>query len=271
MEHKKIKIYRIRGTALLSAVLAVLFIITGCTGGKPGTVTAAPTGTPNSAEMPTATPDPRPHFAEVNLPFEPTLNYFAAPKAVLEVLTENELQGYPAVVAAYMNYETGVDLPGSKDDYPNLLRLIDMYFPVFFADIYDTTVRFSEGENGCRLEWSYFSSSREEHNTLFHRFENRVAELLKPSEGAKSRIMQAVAVYQKLTTETEYDFNEETVGGESVPVMRHCYDAVTEGLGVCWCFGRSYCFLLCQLGFEALTVARHCEGSRAARMDFVQI
>ena len=85
-----------------------------------------------------------------------------------------------------------------------------MYFPVFFADIYDTTVRFSEGENGCRLEWSYFSSSREEHNTLFHRFENRVAELLKPSEGAKSRIMQAVAVYQKLTTETEYDFNEET-------------------------------------------------------------
>ena len=70
----------------------------------------------------------------------------------------------------------------------------------------------------------------------------------------KSRIMQAVAVYQKLTTETEYDFNEETVGGESVPVMRHCYDAVTEGLGVCWCFGRSYCFLLCQLGFEALTV-----------------
>ncbi len=254
MEHKKIKIYRIRGTALLSAVLAVLFIITGCTGGKPGTATAAPTGTPNPAEMPTATPDPRPHFAEVKLPFEPTLNYFAAPEAVLEVLTENELQGYPAVVAAYMNYETGVDLPGSKDDYPNLLRLIDMYFPVFFADIYDTTIRFSEGENGCRLEWSYFSSSREEHNTLFHRFENRVAELLKPSEGAKSRIMQAVAVYQKLTTETEYDFNEETVGGESVPVMRHCYDAVTEGLGVCWCFGRSYCFLLCQLGFEALTV-----------------
>ena len=117
--------------------------------------------------------NPRPHFAEVNLPFEPTLNYFAAPEAVLEVLTENELQGYPAVVAAYMNYETGVDLPGSKDDYPNLLRLIDMYFPVFFADIYDTTVRFSEGENGCRLEWSYFSSSREEHSTLFHRFENR--------------------------------------------------------------------------------------------------
>lgn len=217
-------------------------------------MTAAPTGTPNPVEMPTATPDPRPHFAEVKLPFEPTLNYFAAPEAVLEVLTENELQGYPAVVAAYMNYETGVDLLGSKDDYPNLLRLIDMYFPVFFADIYDTTVRFSEGENRCRLEWSYFSSSREEHNTLFHRFENRVAELLKPSEGAKSRIMQAVAVYQKLTTETEYDFNEETVGGESVPVMRHCYDAVTEGLGVCWCFGRSYCFLLCQLGFEALTV-----------------
>ena len=93
MEHKKIKIYRIRGTALLSAVLAVLFIITGCTGGKPGTVTAAPTGTPNPAEMPTETPDPRPHFAEVNLPFEPTLNYFAAPEAVLEVLTENELQG----------------------------------------------------------------------------------------------------------------------------------------------------------------------------------
>lgn len=61
-------------------------------------------------------------------------------------------------------------------------------------------------------------------------------------------------MYQKLTTETEYDFNEETVGGESVPVMPHCYDAVTEGLGVCWCFGRSYCFLLCQLGFEALTV-----------------
>ena len=100
MEHKKIKIYRIRGTALLSAVLAMLFIITGCTGGKPGTVTAAPTGTPNSAEMPTETPDPRPHFADVNLPFEPTLNYFAAPEAVLEVLTENELQGYPAVVAA---------------------------------------------------------------------------------------------------------------------------------------------------------------------------
>ena len=160
MEHKKIKIYRIRGTALLSAVLAVLFIITGCTGGKPGTVTAAPTGTPNSTEMPTATPDPRPHFAEVKLPFEPTLNYFAAPEAVLEVLTENELQGYPAVVAAYMNYETGVDLPGSKDDYPNLLRLIDMYFPVFFADIYDTTVRFSEGENGCRLEWRDRKSTR---------------------------------------------------------------------------------------------------------------
>ena len=99
MEHKKIKIYRIRGTALLSAVLAVLFIITGCTGGKPGTVTAAPTGTPNSAEMPTETPDLRSHFAEVKLPFEPTLNYFAAPEAVLEVLTENELQGYPAVVA----------------------------------------------------------------------------------------------------------------------------------------------------------------------------
>ncbi len=187
MEHKKIKIYRIRGTALLSAVLAVLFIITGCTGGKRDGDGCAD----RHAEFrrnADGNPDPRPHFAEVNLPFEPTLNYFAAPEAVLEVLTENELQGYPAVVAAYMNYETGVDLPGSKDDYPNLLRLIDMYFPVFFADIYDTTVRFSEGENGCRLEWSYFSSSREEHNTLFHRFETRVAELLKPSEGAKSRI-----------------------------------------------------------------------------------
>ena len=204
MEHKNKKIYRIRGTALLSAVLAVLFIITGCTGGKPGTVTAAPTGTPNPAEMPTATPDPRPHFAEVKLPFEPTLNYFAAPEAVLEVLTENELQGYPAVVAAYMNYETGVDLPGSKDDYPNLLRLIDMYFPVFFADIYDTTVKFSENANGCRLEWSYFSSSREEHNTLFHRFENRVAELLKPSEGAKSRIMQATT-YTPISINAPFD------------------------------------------------------------------
>lgn len=217
MEHKKIKIYRIRGTALLSAVLAVLFIITAARRQARDGDGCADRHARILPKCPTATPDPRPHFAEVKLPFEPTLNYFAAPEAVLEVLTENELQGYPAVVAAYMNYETGVDLPGSKDDYPNLLRLIDMYFPVFFADIYDTTVRFSEGENGCRLEWSYFSSSREEHNTLFHRFENRVAELLKPSEGAKSRIMQAVAVYQKLTTETENDFNEEPSAANRCP------------------------------------------------------
>lgn len=114
-------------------------------------MTAAPTGTPNPAEMPTATPDPRPHFAEVNLPFEPTLNYFAAPEAVLEVLTENELQGYPAVVAAYMNYETGVDLPGSKDDYPNLLRLIDMYFPFSLPIFTIQRLNFPKMQTGAGL------------------------------------------------------------------------------------------------------------------------
>lgn len=133
MEHKKIKIYRIRGTAAAFGCFGGAFHNHGLHGGKPGTVTAAPTGTPNPAEMPTATPDPRPHFAEVNLPFEPTLNYFAAPEAVLEVLTENELQGYPAVVAAYMNYETGVDLPGSKDDYPNLLLPYRHVFSCFLC------------------------------------------------------------------------------------------------------------------------------------------
>lgn len=260
MERTKNGTHYFRFIALLLSILtAAGFIFTGCKGG--GNSGTTPTGTeaPSATDAPSSaapsdTPAPRLHFAEVELPFEPTLDYFAAPEAVLEMLTEQELQGYPAVVAAYLNYETGANLPGTAADYPNLLRLIDMYFPVFFADIQDTTVHFAESENGCRLEWKYFSVSRGEHSALFSRFENRIAELLKPSAETNSRIMQALAVYQKLTTETVYDFDEELVDGESVPVMRHCYDAITEGLGVCWCFGRSYSFLLCQLGFEALTV-----------------
>lgn len=224
-------------------------------------VTAAPSEVPSEAppEAPTPTPEPTPEplapaFRDIELPIEVKYDYFAIPEEVLALMTEGDRELYRRVALAFFNYENTVEIPEGMEDHPNLWRVIDMYFPLFFADVSDESI----AEDGGVIRWEY-KSTAEAHEKTIADFESRIDELLCEVVESDSFIMQVLTVYKTFTSSIEYDGTningEEQHGPSDIPyIYRHAVNAIMDKKGVCWCFARAYNFLLCQIGAQSLTV-----------------
>lgn len=226
-------------------------------------ITAAPIPTADitAAPIPTAEPTPTPEpagrreaFRNIDLPIEVKYDYFAIPEDVLRLMSEGDMELYRRVALAYFGFENEVEIPAGMEDHPNLWRVIDMYFPLFFADVSDESIT----ENGGFIRWEY-TGTAEDHAKTIADFEKKVDELLAPVVQSDSFIMQLLTVYQNFTSGIVYngiDINGvEQHGPSEVPfVYRHAVDAIMKDTGICWCFARAYNFLICQLGAESLTV-----------------
>ena len=220
-------------------------------------VTTVPTEVPT--EVPTPTPEPTPEplapaFRDIELPVEVKYDYFAIPEAVLVLMSEGDRELYRRVAAAYFSYENEVEIPAGMEEHPNLWRVVDMYFPLFFADVSDESIV----EEGGVIRWEY-DSTAEEHEETIAAFESRIDELLSEVVESDSFIMQVLTVYKTFTSSIVYnglDINGvEQHGPSDVPYLyRHSVNAIMDRMGVCWCFARAYNFLLCQIGAESLTV-----------------
>lgn len=215
--------------------------------------------TPVCSPTPGPTRDPGekvPHtnpeaFADVVLPRESELYYFAIPDQILYLMTDGDIIMYKNVVTAYLAGLDYAELPSEAvDDYPNLWRVVDMYFPVFFSDVDDTTISLGRG----RITWRY-RGTPEQHEAAIADFEETVEDFLSAVDRGDTLLMQILEMYKAYTSVIEYNGARVDPDDDDSPyVYRHSVDALMERTGVCWCFARAFNFLICQLGAESLTV-----------------
>lgn len=288
MRTEKTKTPRTGLAAFGALILIFCMLLTGCTqikdffkktinGNTPEpVVTASPvteapatevpaTDEPAVTEVPvTESPTSRPisdgPFAGAVLPGGVRLNYFAIPQKILDLMTDGDIEMYKRVVTAYFAGETSAEIPEGKGDYPNLWRLVDMYCPVFFADVDDTTVTESKTE----IAWSYNTDRGMTHDEVIEAFENTVLGLLENVDMNDPLIVRVLSLYHAYTFTIEYCGDTVIPKDDSSPyVYRHSVNAILDHTGVCWCFGRSFNFLLCQSGVESATVHGLRSGDRA--------
>ena len=252
------------GRLALALLLIAALLAAACTGGKKPGPTAEPTALPVLTDeplpsaAPTAAPEPTqglvPHtnaeaFADVVLPREVRLNYFAIPDAVLALMTDGDIIMYKRVVTAYLAGQTHVDTAGAGP-YPNLWRVVDMYFPLFFADVSDTSI--SEARGG--IDWEYCETDWG-HESVIGLFEEHVLDILASVPEDEMMMVRILSAYKVYTSGIVYDGSHTEPNDEASPyVYRHAVNAILNGTGVCWCFARGFSFILCQLGVESLTV-----------------
>lgn len=252
--------------------LAALFLIFCCVfsacsdrGGTQG-----PTEPPAS-RMPESTADAyRKHTPEPTGTPEPSptpccyvyrIDYSVIPDAILPVLTEADIEAYFAVTEAFARYETSVTVE-AEDGIRNIYELLDLCFPVFFADVYDSSLEITDDS----ISWSY-NVDAAEHYRLIGEFEDIVLEKLEIVTNGEAKdsneILKALVLYRRVTEDMVYDYPSQShyLGEYTISesqYMNHCYDALTSERGVCWCYARAYAFLLNQMGMEAITVS--CDG-----------
>ena len=257
----KINTPHTRLAAFLALIIVFCMLVTGCTriksffdniinGATPEpVVTAEPVTEAPASEAPvteapvTGVPTWGP-FAGVVLPRKTKLAYFAIPEKIIELMTDGDIEMYKRVVTAYFAGETRVGIPAGSQ-YPNLWRLVDMYCPVFFADVDDTTVEESKSE----ITWSYNTDRGMTHDEVIEAFENTVLGLLENVDMNDPLIVRVLSLYHAYTFTIEYCGDTVIPKDDSSPyVYRHSVNAILDHTGVCWCFGRSFNFLLCQSG-----------------------
>lgn len=185
------------------------------------------------------------------------VNYYAIPTAIRSRLSIADCQAYVSIVNAFLNYETSISY-SDDSKIVNLFELIELCFPVFYADVLDSSIKCEQG----RISWEY-TLSEQEHYKAIATFEQRISEYLKlaiEGEASKaSEIMRILILYKSFCDNINYDdpsqdhFTGKITLSES-EYMDHNYDALVFGRGVCWCYARGYAFLLNQIGIEALTV-----------------
>ena len=261
----------------VSLCLAALFILSCCVFSACSNMdsTPGPTEAPAAESPISGTPEPTADASEKHTP-EPTgtpepsaapeeyiyrIDYSVIPNAIIPVLTEADIEAYFAVMEAFAKYETGVTVE-ADDGIGNIYELLDLCFPVFFADVYDSSLTITENS----ISWSY-NVDAEEHYRLIGEFEDIVLEkldiVLNGEAKDSNELLKALVLYRRMTTELIYDYpsqyhylGEYTISESQY--MNHCYDALTSERGVCWCYARAYAFLLNHIGIEALTVS--CDG-----------
>jgi hypothetical protein len=123
----------------------------------------------------------------------------------------------------------------------------------------DTTI----AENGTEITWSYNTDRGLTHDELIDEFESTVLLFTDSIDMNDSLITRVFALYHMYTFTIEYC--GDTVDGkkDGIFVYRHAVNAFLDHIGVCWCFGRSFNFLLCQCGIESATVHGLRSGDRA--------
>lgn len=262
--------------ALAALICLILLCGCGCGESGPGELstgaqtsqpagerTLEPTEKPVTSE-PTekpVTPEPAtlpPHEAIAPLY---RLDYSIIPAAIIPKLTNADIEAYFAVINAYARYGTEITVE-ARDGIENLYELLELCFPVFYSDVYDSCFII----DGNTVRWSY-SVGEEAHYRLIEEFEARVLKALEPVLEGEARdaseIMRALTIYQGLTINVHYDYSSQDYYNGEIELdekdyMNHSYDALTSGRGVCWCYARAYAFLLNHIGMEAITVS--CDG-----------
>ncbi len=254
---------RARLTAACALLLALSMLLTGCTAIRnylreafatpEPALTAAPDASaePDPTKQPPLTRPPRTVDAFSDLPELEGVryDYFAIPDIILKLMSKADIELYKRVVLAYFAGEESVPVEPGEEDHPDLWRVIDMYCPVFFLDVDDTTIT----ETPTEIAWKY--GDKAAHASNIAMFEERIDDLLScvPDEGLP--IMRLLAMYKEYTRQIEYDGALTVEDDESSPyVYRHSVNALMDCVGVCWCFARGFNFLICQLGFESATV-----------------
>lgn len=272
----------IKHVAFFISFLLALILFTNCVvkpSPQPST-TPMPAVTPIAAETPTNMPQPTQPSVHSPAPSgdysngdfpcggnsyvfptssdENSPNYFAIPDAILPCLTTADCEAYVKIVDAFMNYETSITVE-SDTNFLSVLNLVELCFPVFYADVYDSAVSISNDS----ISWEY-NASREEHEAYIARFEENVSEYLSLvrsggiAENA-SEIMKILTIYTEFCSNICYSYeSQDFFHGEielaEADYKNHCFDALYDSTGVCWCYARAYAFLLNQIGVEALSV-----------------
>ncbi len=220
--------------------------------------TASPTEEATAEPTPAVTDAPAPEpaeleaaFRDIKLPADVKHDYFAIPGELLALMTEGDREMYRRVALAYFSGESEAEIPQGIGEFPNLWRVVDMYFPLFFEDVDDESIAVKHG----RIVWEYKGSAKEHEKTI-RDFEARVDELLAPVRESDSFIMQVLTLYQHFTSGIVYNgIGLDGVDRNEPPYLYdHAADAIMRNTGVCWCFARAYNFLLCQIGAKSLTV-----------------
>lgn len=246
---------------IFTFLIAILFSLSGCIFGQksaPQTISpsASPSGTYSNeahSEYPTVSP--------TLSSFSYRLDYSIIPDAIKSKLTKADIEAYNAVIDAFAAYDTSVTV-SANDGIKSLAELIDLCFPVFFADVRDSTFKIE----GNTVSWSY-SESKDQHYELINNFEdivlNKLYEVNYGEAKDASPLMRMLVLYKRITVEMNYHYESQSFfDGECMlsedEYMNHSYDALISERGVCWCYARAYAFLLNHAGFEALTVS--CDG-----------
>lgn len=219
--------------------------------------TDPPSVTSPSDESPSPTGEPSPQNA-----YSYGIDYSIIPNAVKPKLTEADLEAYSAVVDAFKRYETRVTI-SSEEEIKNLPELLELCFPVFYADVADDALKI----NGSTVEWSY-SVNEKKHFRLLKNFENTVLEKLGRVSGDNmadaGTLVRMLTLYKDMTVAMEYSYESQSYYKGEISClakdkyMNHAYDALSSERGVCWCYARAYAFLLNHIGVEAFTTS--CDG-----------
>lgn len=253
---------------IFTFLIAISFALSGCIFGQkpaPQTVTpsVSPSGTYSHSEHSddatassgdtTASPTPS--------GFSYRLDYSIIPDAIKPKLTKADIEAYNAVIDAFAEYDTSITV-SANDGIKNLAELIDLCFPVFFADVRDSAFKIE----GNTVSWSY-NESKDKHYELINSFEDIVLDKLYEVNYGKAKdassLMRMLVLYKRITVEMNYHYESQSFfHGECElsedEYMNHSYDALSAEKGVCWCYARAYAFLLNHAGFEAFTVS--CDG-----------
>lgn len=204
-------------------------------------------------EPPTEDPTKKP-ADETPKPLKHELDYFAIPDAIMDKLTAADLEAYKEIVYAYLDYKTSIEF-SADDGIVNLEYLIELCFPIFYSDVDETSIEY--GEN--TVSWKY-NATEEEHEGLISEFEYKVLDYIDLLTNDDSMVMRCLVIYNAFTERVEYDtqtsdYYDGICPGFAGELYDHCFDAILNEKGVCWCYGRGYAFLLNQIGVEALTVS----------------
>ncbi len=242
-------------------LIAIVFALSGCIfGQKPVPQTVSPSVSPSetyshSEHSGDATASPVPSG------FSYRLDYSIIPDAIKPKLTKADIEAYNAVIDAFAEYDTSITV-SANDGIKNLAELIDLCFPVFFADVRDSAFKIE----GNTVSWSY-SENKDKHYELINSFEDIVLDkLYEVNHGIvkdASPIMRMLFLYRRITKDMKYHYESQDFFHGEIELsedeyMNHSYDALSAERGVCWCYARAYAFLLNHAGFEALTVS--CDG-----------
>lgn len=224
--------------------------------GSPIEQTTEPTGVPSISPQESIMPTESVVPTDEPTPTQPIhngINYFAIPEAIMDMLSESDLEAYTKIVNAYFSYQTSIRIE-STQPLQSLWNLVELCFPLFYADVEQDSIIV----DGQTISWSYTTSGIASHDALISAFEQEVLRYLGYIDEDDSIIMKALVLYKEFTACIQYDHQTSNYlyenGKKPDTLNDHAVDSIIGRTGICWCFARGYAFLLNQIGMEAFTV-----------------